>query len=73
MKENHKLIITLEDGELIGGYGQTIASFYGTSNMVVKNYGISKKFHTDFKAEELLADNGMSVKNIVKEIKEYLV
>lgn len=72
LKENHKLIITLEDGELMGGYGQNIASFYGTSDICVKNYGISKKFHTDFKPEELLKDNGMSVQNITHEIKEYL-
>ncbi len=72
LKENHKLIITLEDGELMGGYGQNIASFYGTSDIHVKNYGISKKFHTDFKPEELLKDNGMSVQNITHEIKEYL-
>lgn len=72
LKENHKLIITLEDGELMGGYGQNIASFYGTRDIRVKNYGISKKFHTDFKPEELLKDNGMSVQNITHEIKEYL-
>ena len=57
LKENHELVITLEDGELIGGYGQTIASFYGDMNIKVKNYGISKAFHTDFKADELLAEN----------------
>lgn len=72
LKENHKLVITLEDGELISGYGQNIASFYGTSNIIVKNYGISKKFHTDFKPEELLKENGMSVENITNEIKKYL-
>ncbi len=72
LKENHKLVITLEDGELISGYGQNIASFYGTSNMIVKNYGISKKFHTDFKPEELLKENGMSVENICNEINKYL-
>ena len=69
LKENHKLVITMEDGELQGGYGQNIASFYGKSDIKVKNYGISKEFHTDFKAEELLAENGMSVENIVNEIK----
>lgn len=72
LKDNHTLVMTLEDGELMGGYGQNIASFYGTSDVLVKNYGISKKFHTDFKAEELLKDNGMSVQNIVCDIKEYL-
>lgn len=73
LKINHNLIITLEDGELMGGYGQNIASFYGDSNMMVKNYGISKEFHTDFKAEELLKENGMSVDNIYNYINEIRV
>ena len=70
LKQNHELIITIEDGELMGGYGQNIASFYGNTDMKVKNYGISKEFHTDFEPEELLARNGISVENIVKEIKK---
>ena len=70
LKENHNLVITIEDGELMGGYGQNIASFYGDSDMKVKNYGISKEFHTDFEAEKLLADCGISVENIVNEIKK---
>jgi 1-deoxy-D-xylulose-5-phosphate synthase len=40
--------------------------------MIVKNYGISKKFHTDFEPEELLRDNGMSVQNISDEIKKQI-
>lgn len=72
LKENHKLVITLEDGELMGGYGQNIASFYGTDKILVKNYGISKAFHTDFDPDELLAQNGMSVDNLFNEIKEFL-
>ena len=72
LKENHKLIVTLEDGELFGGYGQNIASFYGTDDMFVKNYGISKKFHSDFEADELLDECGMSVFNIVNDICEIL-
>ena len=70
LKENHELVITLEDGELIGGYGQTIASFYGDINIKVKNYGLSKAFHTDFKADELLAENGMSVEQLTAYIKK---
>jgi 1-deoxy-D-xylulose-5-phosphate synthase len=72
LKENHKAVITIEDGEVMGGYGQNIASFYGESNMIVKNYGISKKFHTDFNPDELLKENGISVENLVKEVKEFL-
>ena len=37
--------------------------------MKVKNYGISKKFHTDFEPDKLLEENGISVENIVNEIK----
>lgn len=40
--------------------------------MLVKNYGISKAFHTDFDPNELLAQNGMSVDNLFNEIKEFL-
>lgn len=40
--------------------------------MLVENYGISKAFHTDFVAEELLAKNGISVENLFNEIKEFV-
>ena len=73
LKENHNLVITIEDGELIGGYGQNIASFYGDTDMKVKNYGISKAFHTDFKADKLLDENGISVDKISKVIKENVI
>ena len=72
LKENHKLIITLEDGELQDGYGVNIASYFGKDAIKVLNFGISKKFHTDFKAEELLAQCGMSRENLVNVIKNYL-
>ncbi len=71
LKTNHHLIITIEDGELQGGYGQQIASFYGPSQTMVINHGISKAFHSDFIPEELLKENGISVENIVSEIKKY--
>lgn len=73
LKGNHTLVITIEDGELMGGYGPNIASFYGDTDMKVKNYGISKAFHTDFEAEKLLEENGISVNKISKVIKEYSV
>ena len=72
LMENHNLVITIEDGELMGGYGQNIASFYGDTDMKVKNYGISKAFHTDFEAEKLLDENGISVNKISKVIEEYV-
>ncbi len=72
LKKEHQLVITIEDGEVMGGYGQNIASFYGNSDMRVLNYGISKAFHTDFDPDELLKENGVSVENISNVIKEFV-
>ncbi len=44
LKKNHKLVITLEDGILDGGFGEKITRFYGTSDMRVINYGAKKEF-----------------------------
>ncbi|MDE5796692.1 MAG: 1-deoxy-D-xylulose-5-phosphate synthase, partial [Muribaculaceae bacterium] len=44
LKKNHRLVITIEDGILDGGFGEKIARYYGTSNMKVANYGLAKKF-----------------------------
>lgn len=70
LKKNHTHILTLEDGEPVSGYGQNIASYYGDSDIKVKNYGISKVFHTDYDPIELLAQNGMSVENLSQYIQE---
>lgn len=44
LEADHKLVITLEDGVLDGGFGEKIARFYGTSPMAVKCYGMKKEF-----------------------------
>lgn len=72
LKLKHKLVLTLEDGIVEGGFGQTIASFFGFSDMKVKNYGIKKSFPTDFQPEELLRENGISVKQIIEDIESIL-
>ena len=33
LKANHQLVVTLEDGSKDGGFGERIASYYGTSDM----------------------------------------
>lgn len=44
LKEDHEVIVTLEDGILDGGFGEKIARFYGRSHQKVLNYGLQKKF-----------------------------
>ncbi|MBQ1537463.1 MAG: 1-deoxy-D-xylulose-5-phosphate synthase [Ruminococcus sp.] len=68
LKADHSLVITIEDGEVMGGYGQNIAAFYGDSEMRVHCHGISKAFHTEFKAEELLEAHGISAEKLTAEI-----
>lgn len=67
---DHALVVTLEDGELDGGYGQRIASFYGMQNIRVRNLGISKAFHSDFDPKTLLRENGISAEQIFELLKE---
>lgn len=71
LMENHSLVITLEDGELDGGYGQHVASYYGAAMMKVINLGISKAFHSDFNADALLSECGISADNIIRLINEH--
>ena len=72
LKKDHKLVITLEDGILEGGFGEKIASFYGTTNMKVKNYGIRKSFPDRYIVDELLKENGITVEQIIADIKEII-
>lgn len=70
LKDNHELIITLEDGVLEGGFGQKIASYYGVSKMKVKNYGYEKTFLDRYDVETVLKENRLTSKQIVEDIKE---
>ena len=72
LKKEHELVITLEDGILEGGFGEKIASFYGTTNMKVKNYGIRKSFPDRYIVDELLKENGITVEQIIVDIKEII-
>lgn len=53
LKDNHKLVITLEDGCLNGGFGEKISRFYGNSDMKVLNFGGKKEFTDRVPMEEL--------------------
>ena len=72
LNKEHELVITLEDGILEGGFGEKIASFYGTTNMKVKNYGIRKSFPDRYIVDELLKENGITVEQIIADIKEII-
>ena len=68
LKQNHNQVITLEDGILEGGFGEKIASFYGNTDMKVKNYGIKKAFYDKYNVKELLKANKLTTQQILAEL-----
>lgn len=72
LKSNHQLVITLEDGILSGGFGEKVASFYGPTDMKVKNYGLAKSFYDRYDPEALLKEVGMTTPQILADIQKIL-
>lgn len=70
LKDNHDLVITLEDGILDGGFGEKISRFYGVSDMKVMNYGIKKDFYDRYDVEELLINNRLTTNLIIDDIND---
>ena len=68
----HDIVITLEDGMLEGGFGEKIGRFYGKSSVKVKNYGIAKSFYDRYDVNELLKENGITLKQIIKDIEDMM-
>lgn len=72
LKENHQVVLTMEDGVLDGGYGQKIASFYGPSAMKVMNYGLKKEFIDRFNASEILKENKITIEDMINDLKNII-
>lgn len=68
LKTNHKLVVTLEDGCKDGGFGERIASYYGTSDMKVLVCGIKKGLYDRYDVEQLLKDNRLLDEQIVEDV-----
>jgi len=72
LKSNHKIVITLEDGEMDGGFGEKIARFYGNSDMKVLNYGATKEFPDRTPMDELYERYRLRTDLIVEDVKKLL-
>ena len=68
IKEKHSLVITLEDGILDGGFGSKIARYYGNTAVRVINYGFKKEFPYKYTLEGIMAENRLTVPQIVEDI-----
>ncbi|MBF1388450.1 1-deoxy-D-xylulose-5-phosphate synthase [Prevotella denticola] len=68
LKESHELVVTLEDGSKDGGFGERIASYYGTSGMKVLVGGVKKDLYDRFDLHQLLSDNRLLDEQIVEDV-----
>ena len=72
LKENHNIVITLEDWILEWWFWYKIASFYGPTDIKVKNYWLDKNFYDRYNAVELLDSLGITPEKITEDIKNML-
>lgn len=70
LKENHQLIITIEDGVIDGGFGEDIANYFSLTNMKVKTLGLHKKFIDQFNCNDILFQEGITSSQIKEFIKK---
>lgn len=72
LRDNHSLVVTLEDGVLDGGYGEKIARYYGESEMRVMCRGVRKEFIDRYDVGEEYAANRLTPDQITADILEIL-
>lgn len=72
LKNEHNIVITLEDGVLDGGFGEKITRFYGNSCMKVLNFGGKKEFTDRVPLEELYKRYHLTKEQITEDVKNCL-
>ena len=68
LKSDHRVVVTLEDGAVEGGFGEKIARHFGSSDMKVLCYGVKKEFKDGFRYDEILTANRLTVPQITDDI-----
>lgn len=68
LKNNHSIIVVIEDGVKIGGFGSKIAQFYSDSNIKVLTFGFNDEFPSFFDREQIMIKNQLTVSTIVSTI-----
>ena len=68
LKEDHEVVITLEDGQIDGGWGEKIARYYGDSDMKVLVRGERKHFEDRYDLNTLLSLNRLTIDQLTADI-----
>lgn len=72
LSKSHKIVVTLEDGVLDGGFGEKIARFYGKYDIKVLNYGADKVFTDRIPVDEIYKRNRLVPELIAEDIQKAL-
>ena len=70
--QDHRLVVTLEDGALAGGFGEKIARHFGSTEVKTLCYGARKEFADRYSPKEFLAANRLVDTMIVEDISKLL-
>jgi 1-deoxy-D-xylulose-5-phosphate synthase len=70
--KKHKLVVTIEDGYIEGGFGSSVLSHLNQekSDCRVVNLGVPLSFHSHNKPDHLLSSFGLDSSGIVKSIRQ---
>ncbi len=70
--DEHDIVLTIEDGEKVGGFGEQVASYYGSAHVHVLNYGANKEIPDLVPTDELMERYGMTTDQIVGDVESLL-
>lgn len=72
LSENHDVVVTLEDGNVSGGFGETISRYYGPKAMKVLSFGAPREFADNVPLEVLYEWYHLKPEQIVDDIEEVI-
>lgn len=72
LQEDHDLVVTLEDGMVAGGFGETISRYYGPTNMKVLNFGSQREFADNVPLDVMYKWYHLTPEQIVDDIERVL-
>ena len=72
LSENHNIVVTLEDGNVSGGFGETIARYYGPKDTKVLNFGAPREFADNVPLDVMYEWYHLTPEQIVDDIEKVL-
>lgn len=72
LRRDHQVVVTMEDGQVDGGFGEKISRYYGASPMRVINRGFSKAFADRYDVAELMRSNRLTPEQIAADTADLL-